>query len=36
MSDGIDKKLQNKKSELRQNIIKNSRNHEVNHVLNNT
>ena len=30
VSDGIDKKLRNKKLELRQNIIKNSTNHEVN------
>ena len=29
VSDGIDKKLQNKKLELRQNIIENSTNHEV-------
>ena len=27
--DGIDKKLRNKKIELRQNIIENSTNHEV-------
>ena len=29
VADGIDKKLRNKKSELRQNIIKNGKNHEV-------
>ena len=29
MSDGIDKKLRNKKLELRQNIIENSSNHAV-------
>ena len=29
VSDGIDKKLRNKKSELRQNITGNSTNHEV-------
>ena len=29
VSDGIDKKLQNKTSELKQNIIKNSTNHKV-------
>ena len=29
VSDGIDKKIQNKKLELRQNIIENSTNHEV-------
>ena len=29
MSDGIDKKLRNKKLELRQNIIENSTNHEL-------
>ena len=29
VSDGIDKKLRNKKLELRQNIIENSTNHEV-------
>ena len=28
-SDGIDKRLRNKKLELRQNIIENSANHEV-------
>ena len=31
MSDGIDKKLQNKKLELRQNIIENGTNHQVKH-----
>ena len=29
VSDGIDKKLRNKKLELRQNIIENSTNHKV-------
>ena len=29
VSDGIDKKLRNKKLELRQNIIENSTNHEL-------
>ena len=29
VSDGIDKKLRNKKLELRQNIVENSSNHEV-------
>ena len=29
VSDGIDKKLRNKKLELRQNIIENNTNHEV-------
>ena len=29
VSDGIDKKLRNKKSELRQNIIENCTNHNV-------